>query len=121
VVETSLTLPDGTKVSIRGSTRAVANLVRSISGTGLTSRVGNRRKVLPETKAPKLSLSDHIRGLKQDKFFNRKRTLREIQKKLEEKGQIYALTSLSPALIRLVRARVLGHVMEGGNWKYVAR
>jgi predicted transcriptional regulator len=44
--------------------------------------------------------------------------LSEIQEKLRENGHIYALDSLSPILIRLVRKREIRRVRDGKSWTY---
>jgi hypothetical protein len=54
-----------------------------------------------------------------DDFFKTKRGLGEVQKKLEEGAHIYPVTHLSPVLFRLVGARELRRIKEGGTWKYV--
>lgn len=116
-----LICPDGTKVAIAGTPEEVARLVERLSGS-----VGTSRKSSVKDRARKKILKSsgpvgYVRTLKEEGFFKSKRTLSDIQKKLEEKGHIYALTSLSPALLRVVRSRDLGRIKEGGIWKYVNR
>ena len=54
-------------------------------------------------------------------YFKSKRTIGDIQKKLEEMGHIYALTSLSTPLIRLTRSKnsALRRLKENKQWVYV--
>lgn len=120
-----LTLPNGTTVSVEGTAEEVARLLKLFSGSEASSikdvadRRGGTEKGGSANKAR--GPSGYIRQLKTDGFFKGKRSLSDIQEKLEEMGHIYAVTGLSPTLVRLVRAGVLGRVKEDGVWKYVNR
>lgn len=136
MVKANLTLPGGAKVAIEGTHQEVASVLekfsisteepsvrggRGLPNTSLPTKPSRVKKTSrPRPSHPRGPIG-HIRHLKDEGFFNNKRIIGDIQNKLEEKGHIYALTSLSPALIRLVRARVLGRLKEGGVWKYVNR
>jgi hypothetical protein len=71
------------------------------------------------TKGNRKGPADHIRELVADDFFKTKQGLGDVKKKLEEGAHIYPITSLSPALFRLVRLKELRRIKEGGVWKYV--
>ena len=55
-----------------------------------------------------------------DNFFKAKRTIAEVQKKLEEKGHIYAVNSLSTPLLRLTRGKTLRRIKGKSGWVYVS-
>jgi hypothetical protein len=124
----NLVLPDGTKVTIDGTTEEVATLLGRISGNPPTApAVGPAPKRRRATNSPK-GLSpggkakgpkDYVRDLLADDFFKTKRGLRDVQKKLEEGAHIYAVTHISPALFRLVRDKELRRIKEEGTWRYV--
>ncbi len=67
--------------------------------------------------------TEAILKLKAEGFFNSKKTLKEIQKKLEEGGFFYPLTTLSGLILNLVRRRELGRMRgeQEKNWTYVKR
>src|SRR5437879_2593072 len=102
MAKANLVLPDGTKVTIEGSTEEVTNLLAKFSGaiplskvtkpllskTSGRSRSGNQG---PKRKGPQRLIEDLV----QESYFKAKRTIGEIQRKLEEKGHIYALYALS--------------------------
>jgi hypothetical protein len=132
MAKANLQLTDGTKVTIEGTPDEVAILVQRISGetptamAGGATRPSRRRapraptgkgtvKSKPKAKGP----AEHIRDLAASNFFRTKRGLAEVQKKLEEGAHIYPVTHLSPVLFRLVRAKELRRIKEGGTWKYV--
>lgn len=125
----NVVLPDGTKVVIDGTADEVASVLQRISGaaepshgTRVTSAKRQRRAASPTVTRDKKKAkgpADYIRELIDEDFFKTKRGLGEVQKKLEEGAHIYPVTHLSPALFRLVKARELRRIKEGGTWKYV--
>src|SRR5437867_12015650 len=120
-----ITLPNGSIVNVEGTPDEVANLLSLFSAPDVKSlrdAVANSGKPLRQaSKGQAKGPTGHIRKLKEEGFFKSKRALPDVQKKLEEMGHIYAQESLSPVLVRLVRARVLGRIKEAGTWKYVDR
>ena len=63
-----------------------------------------------------------ILRLKADGFFKgQRRAIKEVQDGLEAQGHIYPVTTLSGALLALVKKRELGRVKEDGAWRYVHR
>lgn len=127
----NVVLADGTKVTIDGTTDEVASLLQRISGNApdndATKRTGRRRGKSPAKgsgkggsgKTTPKGPADYVRDLVGANYFKTKRGLGDVQKKLEEGGHIYAVTHLSPLLLRLVRGKELRRIKEGGTWKYV--
>ncbi len=129
-----MVLADGTKVTIDGTTDEVAALLERISGSasqlhdGNASKGAKRRRDKSTTRGsgkggsgkttPK-GPADYVRDIVGANYFKTKRGLGDVQKKLEEGGHIYAVTHLSPVLLRLVRGKELRRIKEGGTWKYV--
>jgi len=129
MAKANLTLPDGTKVLIEGNSDEVANVL------GKFSQLFEKRAKRKRSKAKRKSSVSSARGTKKvrrgpvgyiteladEGFFKTKRKNPEIQKKLEEGGHIYAQTSLSPALLKLIRKRVLRRLKEKKRWVYVLK
>lgn len=126
----NVVLADGTKVTIDGTADEVAALLQRISGgtpqlSGGGAPKGARRRRGKSTVAGSSAKTktkgpvDYIRELAADNYFETKRGLGDVQKKLEEGAHIYPVTHLSPVLFRLVRAKELRRIKEGGTWKYV--
>jgi hypothetical protein len=122
-----LVLANGTKVEIEGTPEEVAHLLEKCT-TG-TKPAGVRSKSQRRAATPrgakqgkrKLGPVGHIAELVSENFFKTKRSLSEIQKKLEEKGHIYAMTSLSPAVLHHVRkTKMLRRIKEKDGWVYVS-
>ncbi len=124
----TVTLPNGTKVTIEGDAAEVKALLEALSAPGAKDAVhaarGIRREETKATSGAASSKAAHgptgyIKALKEEGYFNQKRTISDVQEKLEENAHIYDLEHLSTPLVRLVRSRVLRRIKEGGVWKYV--
>jgi hypothetical protein len=123
MAKANLTLADGTTVAISGSAEEVAKLLERFSGAGSRPHGGGtKRKPTSGSQSKKKAAGPiaHILALRDDKFFKTRQTLPDIQKKLEEGGHIYAQSSLSPALVRLVRRRELRRIKDKKGWVYVS-
>lgn len=110
-------MKDGVEVSIEGSPEEVAKTKELLSPKKQQlEKYGQRRM---QKKSGPISL---ILGLKSEGFFEGPKTMMEVCKKLQEEGHYYPLSSLSPALIRLVKQRDLGRI-KGKNkkWQWVKR
>jgi hypothetical protein len=117
MAKANLTLPDGTVVTIDGSVEEVARLLQSVSASGgqpSGARASKPHRV--RTKRAKAGARS-VRGptgylleLREEGYFKSKRFLNDIKKKLEEKGHIYARTTLSPTLLNLVKRKELRRV-----------
>jgi hypothetical protein len=128
MAKANLVMPDGTKVQIEGTPDEVATLIARcssstpVSAAGRNASHGKRRR---ETGASsrgaqrKDGPTAFVTELAAQGYFKSKRSLPDIQKKLEELGHIYAQTSISPTLTRLTRKRVLRRIKEKDGWVYV--
>jgi ribosome-binding protein aMBF1 (putative translation factor) len=125
-----LTLPDGTKVTVEGSTEEIARVLASFGTRSneatpnpprRTSKKGKRQARASDPSAVRRNKGprDYIRELVGENYFESKRGLGDVQKKLEERAHIYPITTLSPTMFRLVRSKELRRIKEGGSWKYV--
>lgn len=84
-------------------------------------KVGKAKEKTLQQKKSKLSITELIRELKADDFFEPPKTSEEIRKALAANGHHYAASSLTWPLQDLVRKRELGRIPEGKGWKYAAR
>jgi len=128
-----LELPNGTKVEIDGTAEDVAKLLATFAGSAAPSAASKkpRRRRAVSTKpvgsSPRKSSQtgprNHIRELITEDYFKTKRNLGDVQKRLEEKGHIYAQESLSGPMLRLTQAGELRRLKDGGRgpWQYVNR
>ncbi|MDD5586181.1 MAG: hypothetical protein PHY92_04390 [Alphaproteobacteria bacterium] len=113
-----ITTVDGTKITIEGSHEEVAALISRLKGGHNTERVADKKEVKHKSKTkptPVNLISELIDG----GFFKKPKELGMIKVALEEQGHFYPVTSLSPALLRLVRKRELRRIKDKKRWLYV--
>ena len=124
----TIDLPDGTKVVIEGDAEEVARIFRLIRGAGAVSsepepahqgaRIG-RSRIATGPRATG-GVMQYVRELIDSEYFAERRSLSDVQRRLEDLGRIYPLTHLSTPLRRLVQSRELRRLRQGRNWVYVA-
>jgi len=132
MAKANLVLPDGTKVTIDGTTDEVASLLERFSSTGVPSspgrassppatrrKSGGKAKANTKTKAKRAGPTDYIRDLIDEGYFKTKREIGAVRDKLEERAHIYPVTSISGPLYRLVKNKELRRIKEDGTWRYV--
>ncbi|MCX7000488.1 MAG: hypothetical protein NT106_09385 [Candidatus Sumerlaeota bacterium] len=127
MAKANLVLSNGTKVEIEGTAEEVAVLLEKCSSPSADKQ--NKRSSKPKKDHRQASSQGkkkqgpvgYIAELVSENFFKGKRSLPEVQKKLEEKGHIYAQNSLSPALLHHVRkTKMLRRLKEKDVWVYVS-
>lgn len=125
MAKANMVLPDGTRVTIEGTSEEVALMLSKCSqGASAPDRKSPKaERHEPSRRTSRASKrvgpQTYIAELANEGYFKAKRSLGDIQKKLEERGHIYAQTSLSPAMTRLTRKRTLRRIKEKKGWVYV--
>ena len=111
----------GATITVEGTQDEVSNI---ISVYEKTSVVGHAKEAIARAKATKKgakkkeSASDLIIGLKEEGFFEKPKTLAEINEALEEQGFLYPVTSLSGIVLGLLKKRQLRRKKLEGRWVY---
>lgn len=108
------TTADGTKISIEGSPDEVATLIEKLHSS---SRKTNR-KATDNKSSGKASISNLISDLIDGGFFKKPKELSAVKLTLEEQGHFYPVTTLSPVMLRMVRARKLRRIKDNKRWMY---
>jgi hypothetical protein len=129
MAKATLNLPDGTVVTVEGSPDEIARITslhsQSVGGNAAPPR---RKTSTPKKRSPKAAAGERrnkegpqsqILELKAEDFFKEKRSLRDVQRKLEEMGHIYSLNNITSPLIRLVRNKTFRRIKDEGVWYYV--
>jgi hypothetical protein len=110
---------EGTRVSIEGTPEEVAALVARIESKKSPPTQKAVQSAKSREKRSKSGPQDHISALIEQGFFKKPQGLGAIKTALEERGYFYAVTSLSPVVLRLVRKRELRRIKEKKLWLYV--
>jgi hypothetical protein len=113
--------PSGTKIIIEGTSDEVVALIARLEGLGRSADAqpsGTARLKAP-TKS-KQSLPGLISELIDSGFFKTPKYLGDLKEALQQNGQFYPVTTLSPTMLRLVRSRQLRRIKDNkGQWSYV--
>jgi hypothetical protein len=117
-----ITTKSGSKVIIEGSPEEVASLLTILERTPTggsapkdTPRKKERRLQSNTKQTPTTLLAELADG----GFFKKPKELSAIKTALQEQGHYYPVTSLSPAVLRAVRKRILRRIRDGKRWLYV--
>jgi hypothetical protein len=110
----------GTKIVIEGNESEIAKLIELLEGEP------QKRADVP-ANAPRHKSKSRptpvglISELIDGGFFKKPKELGAIKLALEEQGHFYPVTTLSPALLRLVRKKQLRRIKDKKRWLYVAQ
>lgn len=69
----------------------------------------------------KVSIYQHVLGLKDEGFLNTPKSLKDIKEKLADKTYHYPVTSLTNPIKRLIRSGEIGRIKKNNVWHYVKR
>lgn len=117
MLKATIKLDDGTKITIEGSPEDIARTKKLLISSKSSHKKRKRRSKLRKSMGP----HGLILELKSEGFFDKPKSITEVRDKLQEKAYYYPLSSLSPALIRLVKLREIGRLKREGKWWWVKR
>ena len=109
--------PDGTSIVIKGDPHEIAEVVRKIQGEGPAPDKKGRARVR-QVSTGKSSLPDILISLLDGGFFKKPKELAAVKTALAELGHVYPVTTVAPALLRLVRRRHLRRIKQDKRWFY---
>ncbi|MDP3297879.1 MAG: hypothetical protein Q8N09_09900 [Thermodesulfovibrionia bacterium] len=128
MAKANVDLPNGTKIHIDGTSEEIGKILELYKSEGKGDEKIDKPKKKTKYKTKKTGRKksksgpkQYIRELKTAGFFKVKRNLKEVQKKLEEKGHIYPMNELSTPLRNLVQDSELGRIKGKDGWVYVNR
>lgn len=109
--------PDGTSIVVEGTPKEVADLVNKIERAtpGKRKRPKSPERASNKTKA---TLPDLLMSLVDGGFFKKPKELAAVKTAVAELGHVYPVTTISPALLRLVRRKHLRRIKQDKRWFY---
>lgn len=128
MAKANIDLPNGTKIVVDGSSDDINSVLKLFTSTSSSSTPKEKKQTTKRkttsrkatgTKKTQKGPNLYILEIKEEGFFDKKKTINDIQQKLEENGHIYPQTHLSTPLKRLVQKKELRRMKEDGNWVYV--
>ena len=112
-----ISLDNGTKVTVEGTPAEVAALIAQF-GSGATP-AKHAKQSMPRKSTAKSGPVNLLSELIDGGFFKKPKELGAIKTALEEQGHFYPVTTLSPALLRLVRKKQIRRIKDKKRWLYV--
>jgi predicted transcriptional regulator len=111
--------PDGTTIVIEGTPKEVAEVMEKLQGGNAAAAAAqspDRKKGRP--KKAKASLPDILVSLADGGFFKQPKDLTAVKMALAELGEVYPVTTIAPALLRLTKRRQLRRIRQDSRWFY---
>ena len=118
MAKANITTKDGTKITVEGTPQEVAALVTQLK-SGISKEPAMMKVSSKHKSHPKATQVNLISELIDGGFFKKPKELGAIKIALEEQGHYYPVTSLSPAMLRLVRKRQVRRIKDKKRWLYV--
>lgn len=115
----TVTMKSGATVMIEGSQSELAALVSLIEGGGEPTPAVVRGNKPTKPEGLRSTPTGLLAELIGSGFFSRPRAISEVRVKLEEMGNFYPVTTLSPVLLRFVKKRELRRIKTDKQWTYV--
>jgi hypothetical protein len=121
VAKATIKSKSGAVITVEGSEREVSSILSAYERTSVVDQAKRaiaRTKTAKRTEKKREGASDIIVELRESGFFEKPKALSEIAHALEEKGYLYAVTSLSGIVLGLVKKRELRRKKHEGRWVY---
>lgn len=118
-----LKLPSGATVTITGTPAEISQLLAAYSNEAANPRAHRARKTAAKQRDARKSSGPTavIKELRDEGYFKLRRSLVDVQEKLEERGHIYAQKAVAQLLVQLVRRRQIRRLKGDKKvWEYVA-
>jgi len=112
-----ISMPTGAKIIVEGTPNEIQTIINLIG----IRNIENKSEKKQDSKKKSSGIMDYVLDLRDEGFFKKARSLKEIRNALAAAGHIIPRTTLSPAMLRLVKNRELRRLKEEKNWKYVNR
>ncbi|HTQ51046.1 MAG TPA: hypothetical protein VMJ12_10075 [Candidatus Acidoferrales bacterium] len=112
-----ISLENGTKITVEGTPSEVAALIANFDKGTIAPKP--EKKIAARKSTAKPGPIDLVSELIDGGFFKKPKELGAIKTALEEHGHYYPVTTLSPAVLRLVRKRQLRRIKDNKRWLYV--
>ena len=82
---------------------------------------GESKKFVKEKSNSRPTVTDTIREILAEGFFNKPKSLAEVKQGLEDQGTFIPITTLSPIALGLVQGKELRRIKQEKKWVYVRR
>jgi hypothetical protein len=113
---------DGSKITIEGSPEEISRVLNIYKSNEVPKVFKNNVKnIMKEKRGSKPTVTDTIREILAEGFFDKPKSLAEVKHGLQEQGTIIPITTLSAVILGLVRNKELRRLKQDKKWAYVRR
>ncbi len=120
-----ITTDTGLNIEVDGTAEDIKAII-NYANQSLTTTNTDTSTIQPKSNTVKKSRNQKIentptslvRLLATENYFKPPKSLPQIKEKLTEMGHYYPMTSLSPAVLRLVKKRELRRIKDKKGWVY---
>jgi len=113
---------DGTKITIEGTPEEISKLMEMYKSNDMPEIPASElKKFVKEKSNSRPTVTDTIREILAEGFFNKPKSLAEVKQGLEEQGTFIPITTLSGIILGLVQGKELRRIKQDKKWSYVKR
>jgi hypothetical protein len=113
---------DGAKITIEGTPEEISKVLNIYKQNDSVKVHKGDLKQFPEEKIDtRPTVTDKIREILAEGFFNKPKSLAEVKQGLQEQGTFIPITTLSAITLGLVRNKELRRIKQDKKWAYVRR
>ena len=113
---------DGTKVVIEGTPEEISKIMNLYKNEKVSEAPAKESKKFSKAKTnSKPTITDTIREILAEGFFDKPKSLAELKQGLEEQGTFIPITTLSAIVLGLVKGKELRRIKQDKKWVYVRR
>lgn len=112
---------DGTKITIDGTPEEISKIMNFYKEDIASENPKEFKKFVKSKSNSKPTVTDKIREMIAENFFNTPKGLAELKAGLEEQGSFIPITTLSAIVLSLVKNKELRRIKQDKKWSYVKR
>jgi hypothetical protein len=112
---------DGTKITIEGTPEEVSKIINLYREGNLFKHQKELKKFVKHKGSSKPTLTDKVRELIAEGFFDKPKGLANLKQGLEEQGCFVPITTLSAIVLSLVKQKELRRIKQQKKWAYAKR
>ena len=113
---------DGTEIVIEGTPEEISKIMSIYKDKEISETPAKElKKFIKEKSSSKPTITDTIREILAEGFFNKPKSLAEVKQGLEEQGTFIPITTLSAIVLGLVKGKEIRRIKQEKKWVYVRR
>ena len=113
---------DGAQITIEGTPEEISKVLNIYKpSNSVKVPKGDFRKFVKEKTHTRPTVTDKIREILAEGFFNKPKSLAQVKQGLQEQGTFIPMTTLSAIVLGLIKNKELRRIKEDKKWAYVRR